>query len=165
MVQAFAMAGYDEGRLRAIETRRHLKQLRNRLLQDLVATDPAISVSQPNGHFRPTVSLSGIPLSVHLGFCFSTDHGERRWLIRPVVRERNFVTLIGRLDVKNETFNDYIVLPNLGTRTLWTMSPDDHGLTVGKRLASLSELSNVVNQINNSSKLKRGLVSDAFTSE
>lgn len=148
MSQAFVLAGYKEAKLRAMETRRHLKELRNRLLKDLIASGNSISVSQPNRHFRPTVLFANrMPISVHLGYCFTTDHSEVRWLIRPVYRERKFVTLIARLNITNHDFQDYIVLPNLGTRTLWTMSPDDPGLKVGKRFASLSEFASAVDQL------------------
>lgn len=148
MSQAFALAGYDKARVRAIKTRWHLRTLRERLLKNLAACNSSISISQPNGHFRPSVLLRNrVPLSVHLGPCFKTEHGEMRWLINPVRGEREYITLIARLNIHNDDFHDYVVLPNLGTRKRWTMRPDDEGLKDAKQLMSLSEFTGAVNGV------------------
>jgi hypothetical protein len=70
-----------------------------------------------------------------------------RWLINPVRQEREFITLIARLNVNNDDFHDYVVLPNLGTRKRWTMKPDDEGLKDAKRFTPLSELTTAVNDV------------------
>jgi DNA invertase Pin-like site-specific DNA recombinase len=148
MSQAFSLAGYDKARVRAIKTRWQLRTLRERLLNNIAACNGSISISRPNGHFRPSVLLRNqVPLSVHLGPCFRTEHGEMRWLINPVRQEREFITLIARLNVNNDDFHDYVVLPNLGTRKRWTMKPDDEGLKDAKRFTPLSELTTAVNDV------------------
>ena len=148
MSEAFALAGYGKARLRPIQTRRHLRTLRDRLLKNLAACNTSISISQPNGHFRPNVLLRNrVPLSVCLGTCFRTERGEMRWLVSPVHRERRHVTLIARLNISNDDFQDYVVLPNLGCRTRWTMSFDDEGLKEARRFTSLFEFTSAVDEL------------------
>ena len=148
LTQAFALSGFKTPRLRGVETRRRHRALRVRLLEQLVASSQGyISVSQRNGHFRPTVFAGLAPLSIHVARCFATESGERRWLIDAVPAERDYLTLVARLDVCNDDFKDYFLLPNLTGRTRWTLSADDVALRSGHLLSSTYEIVAAVQQM------------------
>jgi hypothetical protein len=66
-------------------------------------------------------------------------NGDLRWIFNAHRQERDFMTLIARLDCNNKTFQDFYVLPNLTNRTSWRMKPEDLGLRKGRRLFSLAD--------------------------
>ncbi len=148
LTQAFALSGFKTPRLRGIEIRRRHRALRVRLLEQLVTSSRGyISVFQPNGHFRPAVFAGLVPLSVHVARCFATESGELRWLLNAVSAERDYLTLIARLDTRNDDFQDYFVLPNLTGRTRWTITAEDAGLKRGRRLLSTYEIEAAVHEM------------------
>lgn len=141
MSQAFALAGYDNARLHAIRIRLQRRVLRDRLVQDLVSSsDAKITVIQANGHWRPRLQLpNGLLISVYVLPCFKIESGEVRWLLQVVPREREFITLIARLNVNNDDFQDLFLLPNLSGHTQWTLAFLDQGLKAGEQVVKLSD--------------------------
>jgi hypothetical protein len=93
------------------------------------------------------VSAGLLPLSVHIAPCFATESGELRWVLNAVSAERDYLTLIARLDAQNDDFQDYFVLPNLTGRTRWTITADDAGLKRGRRLPSTYEIEATVQEL------------------
>jgi DNA invertase Pin-like site-specific DNA recombinase len=149
MSQAFALAGYDNARLRAIGIRRQRRVLRNRLVQDLVSSSGAkIMVIQANGHWRPRLQLpNGLLISVYVLPCFKIESGDIRWLLQVVPRERELITFIARLNVNNDDFQDFFMLPNLLGRTGWTLTFLDQGLKAGERVVRLSDFATLAKEM------------------
>ena len=66
-------------------------------------------------------------------------------LVEPVQRERNFITLLARLDESNRAIVDLHVFPNIDRPKKFQIS--DTWMTRGKRLIDLSRLCEVVMQV------------------
>jgi len=153
MSHAFALAGYDNARLRAIKIRRQHRTLRDRLLAELVSSNEKLSILQANHHWKPRLRFpNGLLVSVYILHCFKTKAGEIRWLLNAVPRERVCVTFVARVNMDDDGFQDYFVLPNLQGRTRWTLTRDDSGLKAGRRLSTLSEFTSVVNDVSSRHK-------------
>lgn len=149
MSKAFALAGYDNARLLAIRLRQQRRVLRDQLVQKLVSSSNArITVIQTNGHWRSRLLLpNGLLISIYVLPCFKIESGEVRWLLQVVPRERGFVALLGRLNVNNDDFQDYFLLPNLSGRTRWTLTLMDEGLQLGENVVSLPDLINAATRV------------------
>jgi DNA invertase Pin-like site-specific DNA recombinase len=149
MSQAFALVGYDNARLRSIEVRRQRRSLRDQLIQEIVRTsETEIRVIQPNRHWRQRLQLAdGLLISIYLLPSFPIESGENRWLLQVVRREREFMTLIARLNVNNDGFQDYFLLPDLLGCTRWTLTLSDEGLKAGERLVCLSDFTSAAKRM------------------
>ena len=152
MSKAFALAGYDNARLSAIRIRQQRRVLRDQLVQNLVnSSETKIAVIQANGHWRPRLQLSnGLLISVYVLPSFKIEGGEVRWLLQVVPREREFITLIARLNMNNDEFQDYFLLPNLSGRTRWTLTLLDEGLQAGERVVCFADFTAVAKSLHES---------------
>jgi DNA invertase Pin-like site-specific DNA recombinase len=147
--QAFALAGYDNARLRSIEVRRQRRLLRDHLIQEIIrASKMKIAVLQTDGHWRPRLQLAdGLLVSIYMLPSFTIENGQVRWLLQVVRREQESMTFIARLNTKNDQFQDYFLLPNLLGRTRWTLTLSDEGLKAGERVVCFSEFASVAKTI------------------
>lgn len=57
------------------------------------------------------------------------------------------MTFIARLNVNNEDFQDYFLLPNLSGRTRWTLTLMDEGLQLGEHVVRLSDFINAAGRV------------------
>jgi hypothetical protein len=123
--------------------------LRDRLIQDVVSSsDVTITVIRANGHWRPRLQLpNGLLISVYVLPCFKIERGEVRWLLQVVPREREFITFIARLNVNNDEFQDFFLLPNLSGHTQWTLTFLDQGLKAGERVVRLSDFATLAKKM------------------
>jgi len=71
-----------------------------------------------------------------------------RWLVDPVHRERKFVTLLARLNVSKDAFQDFHILPNMDRRKRFSIALSDAWLNRGERLSDLSRFYEVINRVN-----------------
>lgn len=149
MSQAFALAGYSNGRIRAMEVRRQRRIVRDQLVDNLVkSSDMKVTVLQANGHWKPRLQLAnGVFLSIYVVPCFKTENGELRWLLQANPREWDLIAFIARLNVNGDDFQDFFLLPNLKDRTQWTLTLFDKGLKLAIPVQNFSDLAILANAV------------------
>ena len=155
MSEAFVLAGYAEARTGHMHTRRVRRVLREQLIDEIIAASCGkISIVQPDLHHRVRLRLPNrVLVSIYL--CpFTRSGAGERWILSAWPPERRYVTLIVRLDERDEGFHDFFVLPNLLGCTQWTIKPNDMGLQRGKQLTSLGDLITVVDEVRRRNKNK-----------
>ena len=69
-----------------------------------------------------------------------------RWLVDPVEHERRLVTLLARLDVNNQAFLDFYLMPGINRRTRLRISSKDPWLKRGMPLRDLSQLCKLISR-------------------
>lgn len=141
LTRAFDFIGYVGQRKIGMKARQATLALRDDLVRKIVSLAPRqVSITRTDGHFRPRLRLTDGPLvSVYVLRSSRNANGDLRWIFNAHRQERDFMTLIARLDCNNKTFQDFYVLPNLTNRTSWRMKPEDLGLRKGRRLFSLAD--------------------------
>lgn len=68
-----------------------------------------------------------------------TGGGKIRWTLEPVPAEREYVTLLCRLNSANNGFHSFYILPRVDRARQCRLKEDDKWLNTGSRLAELSE--------------------------
>jgi hypothetical protein len=130
--------------------RRRTLALREDLIRKIISAATAkITVMRNNLHFRPRLRLPDRSLvSMELLRSFRNKKGELRWAFNAHHRERNFVTLIARLNDRNDGFYDFFIVPDLNKRTRCTVR--EHGdklLETGRRLIAVSDFVQLANAV------------------
>jgi hypothetical protein len=67
-----------------------------------------------------------------------------RWQVDPVLPERRFVTLLVRLDIDNESIQDFYLVPSIKHRHRFTLRLKDAWLDQGERLDCLANFCDAV---------------------
>jgi len=145
---AYKLIGYDHPeRLGGADTRRRTMALRKELICQVVAMFPNdVSIVRPGLHWRSRLRLfNRITVSVLIVRSALVYKTTRRWIVEPVRHERNFITLLARLDESNRAIVDLHVLPNIDRRKAFQLS--DSWLRRGMRLTELSRMCEVVARV------------------
>ena len=79
-----------------------------------------------------------------------------RWLVDPIRNERNFVTLLARLNVSKDAFQDFHILPNIDRRKRFSIGLRDAWLNRGECLSELSQFCEVIDRMNSARKYQMG---------
>ncbi len=138
--EAFEKIGYIGPRLASTRARRTGRVLRDQVIRQIVSIDPSeIAVVQPNGHFRASLRVGGLPVAVHVCRCFSGKFGAPEWALNAVPREQSWVALVVRLEPGNEGIMDIFVVPDTQAQTRYILSIDDVWLKRGIRLNSIGD--------------------------
>ena len=101
---------------------------------------------------QPIAVSNGTAVSVLVSRSIRVWKDGTRWQIDPVRGERNFITLLARLDQDNRTFLDFYIFPPIDRLRRFRVTLKDEWLSRGKRLNNLSEFCAVVRQV---SQLRR----------
>jgi DNA invertase Pin-like site-specific DNA recombinase len=146
--EAFAEVGYLSWRLAATQTRRNMRVLRDRLLQQIISTSPVrITLFQPDKHLRPRLRVFGLLISLYLCRCLSRRDGSLRWLISPIRNEQDCLALIVRLSPGNECVEDMFVVPDTRGTIRFQLRSRDPWLLRGKGLRAIEEFTRCVEYI------------------
>jgi DNA invertase Pin-like site-specific DNA recombinase len=140
--RAYELVGYNGGcRGDRLEKRRCIRTLRNDLMKEIVAiSGDQVSIENRGPAFRTRLRLHNTQLlSVLAARPFRTHEGSLRWRLQPVSDESQLVTLVARLDVHNDAFKDFFVIPPVGTRKHIILKENDPRLNHGVRLGNLGE--------------------------
>jgi len=70
-----------------------------------------------------------------------------RWQIDPISRERRFVTLLVRLDINNQSIQDFYVMPNIEHRNRFTIKMKDAWLDRGELIPSLANFCDALRRV------------------
>jgi hypothetical protein len=142
LTEALARIGFQSRRSEAMLVRRRTFTMRQDLIRKIISAATAkITVMQRDGHFRPRLRLPNHSLvSVELLRLVRNKKGELRWAFNAHRRERDFLTLIARLNEQNNGFHDFFIVPDLRKWTRCTVR--EHGdklLERGRQLISLGD--------------------------
>jgi hypothetical protein len=100
-----------------------------------------LSVVRRSGRWRSRLRMSnGRMISVLVARAMRVWKDTLRWCIDPVGHELRLVTLLARLDVRNQSFLDFHWIRRVGRRTRFHISLKDPWLKRGTSLRDLSHL-------------------------
>jgi hypothetical protein len=111
-----------------------------------------ISIVRRGGRWRSRLRLRNRTVSVLVARPFRPWKATIRWIVDPVRKERNFVTLLARLNVSKDAFQDFHILPNVDRRKRFSIGSRDAWLNRGECLSDLSQFSEVVHRVNSARK-------------
>ena len=147
---AYKLIGYGSSRsFCGVDTRIRTMAVRRELIARIVAMFPSeVSIVKPGIHWRSRLWLLNRQtisvLVVRSAMVYKNSH---RWFVETVRRERNFITLLARLDESNHAILDLYVLPNINRTKTFQLSRNDDWLTRGERLNEISRFCEVVEQV------------------
>lgn len=123
-----------------IDLRCRTRALRQQLIERLRGAFPdELTIVRKGARWRARLRLrNGSHVAVFVCRSVRTWKTVIRWIVDPVKRERNLLTLLARLDTENRSFQDFYVLPSMDRRKRFTITLKDEWLKRGKRLPSLS---------------------------
>jgi DNA invertase Pin-like site-specific DNA recombinase len=147
---AYELIGYGRPeQFGPLDLRCRTTGLREQLIARIVAMFPnQVSVARRGGRWRSRLRVSnGTAVSVLVSRSIRVWKDGTRWQIDPVRRERNFITLLARLDQDNLTFLDFYIFPKIDRLRRFRVALKDEWLSRGKRLNNLSEFCALVMQL------------------
>jgi hypothetical protein len=135
-----------------IDSRRRTDLLCRQLIADIVSLFPnEVSVVRRGARWRANLRMpKGRIISLLMTRSIAGLKTFTRRQIDPVRHERNFMTLLARLDEKNESIFDFRLLPGVDRGSRFRISPNDDWLRRGKRLRTFSEFCYAIKQISTS---------------
>jgi len=150
--EALARIGYRRARVHALETRRRIRQLRDELLDQIIAACPGrVTLVQPNRHLKPTLRvLDTLRLSVYLCRFVGSPSGRAHWRrVQAATTEHLPLSLVVRLNHQNDGVLDHFVVPTPKRFTSADFS--DSWLKAGRRLLAFPDLPDIVEEVHRSS--------------
>ena len=135
--QIYKMVGYDAppGVFTKVDSRTRTYKLRAQVFSQVAALFPQhTSVFRQPGRMRSILRLDNhLCISVIICPCFRTPYG-KRWKLNPVLGERNYMTLLCRLNRENTDFDAFYMLPSMDRLKPCTLAEDDPWLARAKRI-------------------------------
>lgn len=148
LYKAYKLIGYDcPDWLGGPETRRRVRAVREELISQIVRMFPnEVSVVKPGGHWRTRLRLfERLTISVVVARSALPHKASRRWIVEPPLSERQFITLVARMDESNRAIVDLHVVPKFNRAKKFQVT--DACLACGKQLTDLSRFCDVVVQM------------------
>jgi len=156
--RAYELIGYGRAAdFGAIDLRRRTQAMRENLIAQIQAIFPnQISIVRRGGRWRSRLRLRNRGISVLISRPFRPWKTTTRWLVDPIRNERNFVTLLARLNVSKDAFLDFYILPNMDRRKRFSIGLRDAWLNRGECLSELSQFCEVIDRMNSARKYQMG---------
>lgn len=145
----YKLIGYDRPDwLGGPETRRRVRAVREELISQIAKMFPTeVSVVKPGAYWRTRLQLfNRLTVSVAIARSALLHNVTRRWIVEPLLGERQFITLLARLDESNRAIVDLHVVPNLCHRPK-KLQVTDAWLARGRKLTDFSRFCDVVVQV------------------
>jgi DNA invertase Pin-like site-specific DNA recombinase len=157
LLRAYELIGYGRAAdFGAIDLRRRTQAMRENLIAQIQAIFPnQISTVRRGGRWRSRLRLRNRGISVLIARPFRPWKATIRWIVDPVRKERNFVTLLARLNVSKDAFQDFHILPNIDHRKRFSIGLRDAWLDRGECLSELSQFCEVMDRVNSASRTAR----------
>jgi len=132
-----------------IDLRRRIQALRDELLRRIVELFPdEITIVRPGPRWRRRLRLrDGDIVCVRIARPVRTKQRNFRWRIEDVPHERVYLTLLARLNDRNDSFFDFHVLPDVNRLKRFHIGLKDPWLARGVKLAELSCFCKVVARV------------------
>jgi len=156
--RAYELIGYGRAAdFGATDLRRRTQAMRENLIAQIQAIFPnQISIVRRGGRWRSRLRLRNRGISVLISRPFRPWKTTTRWLVDPIRNERNFVTLLARLNVSKDAFQDFHILPNIDRRKRFSIGLRDAWLNRGECLSELSQFCEVIDRMNSARKYQMG---------
>jgi DNA invertase Pin-like site-specific DNA recombinase len=148
--RAYELIGYGRpAQFGPIDLRRRTQALREELMSQIAATFPDdVSIVRRGGRQRSRLRLAnGSMVSVLVSRSVQTWKKTVRWRVDSVRHERNFLTLLARLDESNRSFLDFHIFPNMDRRRRFDICLSDLWLNRGEPLRDLPAFCKVVARV------------------
>jgi DNA invertase Pin-like site-specific DNA recombinase len=144
--RAYELIGYGRpDQFGPLELRRRTKAMREELLARIVDACPNdVSISRRGGRWRGCLLVKRLTVAVIVARRVRVWKNTVRWQVDPVWHERNFVTLLARLNEENSAFLDFRVFPRINRRRRFWISQTDPWVQRGKTLSDLAQFCQVV---------------------
>jgi DNA invertase Pin-like site-specific DNA recombinase len=149
LTEAFALAGYEGPRLASTKTRRRLRAMRDKLLQQIVTMDQRnVSATQEPRGVPSRLQLRNSEV-VDLRLCrsYTVKKGDLRWSLQPRRGERDSTTVLARLNAENDGFHDLYVIPSVPRLSHWRILQTDPWLEKGEKLNALEDFADTVHRV------------------
>lgn len=153
--RAYELIGYGRPKqFGPVDLRRRTQALREELVAKIAGMFPQdVSVVRRGGRWRSRLRLrNGLTVSVLLARSIRAWKETVRWQIDPVWHERKYVTLLARLDIKNQAFLDFHILPNIDHPRRFHIRYTDPWLCRGVCLKDLSTFCTLVGHVRSAKK-------------
>lgn len=150
LTNALKLIGAPTPRQNQMNARRETRTLRDQLLKEVLACcEGASLVHGPNKHFRPKLRLAdGTLVSVYVcRFRQIPGYPNPRWTVQPKGVDVEYPCLLARLRETNDSFQDFFVARNLKGFGAKNLRLEDEWLKNALEVDSLSDLSQLVEQI------------------
>jgi hypothetical protein len=147
---AYEKIGYGRSLdFQRVDLRARVQAMRKNLLDLIVTSCPGqVSIISYGGRWRNRLQLQRGPMiSVMTSRCVRIWKNTIRWQIDPVQRERRLITVLARLDAKNETFLDFHILPSIDHRKRFTIKRRDTWLQRGLALLNFCDFCDMVETV------------------
>jgi hypothetical protein len=152
--EAAEKIGYSGPKLAATRSKRFGRAFRDQIIAQVVATDPTrITVSQRDGHYRPSLRVSGLMVSVFLCRCLKIS-GRHRWVLHHIPKEQNRIALLIFMNPENNSLMDLFVVPDTESPTRYTLGIDDPWLA-DRKLRCVGDFLEVVRLLNDHGKIQQ----------
>jgi stress-induced morphogen len=148
--RAYELIGYGRAAdFGAIDLRRRTQAMRENLIAQIQAMFAGqISIVRRGGRWRTRLrQRNRLSVSVLIARPFRPWKTTNRWLVDPVQHERRLVTLLARLNVNKDAFQDFHILPNVDRRERFSITLKDAWLNRGERLVNLSMLRETIDRV------------------
>ena len=152
---AYQLIGYGRAAdFGAIDLRRRTQAMRENLIariKNMFADQ--MSIVRKGGRWRSRLRLRNGPnVSVLISRPLRVWKTTIRWVVDPIRNERKFVTLLARLNVSKDAFQDFHILPNIDRRKRFSIDLRDAWLNRGECLSELSQFCEVVDRVSSARK-------------
>jgi DNA invertase Pin-like site-specific DNA recombinase len=150
LTEAYRLIGYWNPSAAGIMNVRHRTQaLRENLIRQIQSTFPEdISIVRRGGRWRSRLRVrNGVTVSVLLARHVTIWKNTIGWLVEPVERERKLITLLARLNVTNDAFLDFHILPSIDRKKRFLIRVKDKWLARTSPLPQLAAFMDVVRHV------------------
>lgn len=155
LARAYGLIGYRSTRkIDFCDSRRHVQMLRSNLMREIVAlSEGKVAIEEkrsaekrPVCHTRLRLK-GGRRIAVLASRCLRGYKNAIRWLLKPTPNERHLLALVARLNIENDAFKDFFVLPPIGISTGVVVSEHDSRLRHGVQLRDFRKFSAAVRRV------------------
>lgn len=147
---SYKLIGYEyPGQYDRVDARIRTTAMRESFIAQIAQAFPNdVSIVSRGGRWRSRLRLSrGLIVSVLIARSERVWKETRRWIVDPIQHERQFITLLARLDANNSSFLDFYVFPRIERPKRFQISLSDSWLNQGQRLDELSQFCDVVAKV------------------
>lgn len=147
----YRLIGYHppKGVFSKIHRRDQTEMLRLRLFSQIRALFPAdISVFHQKNRRRSILRLdNGLSISVVICRCRRLPTGKLAWKLYPTPTERNYITLLCRLNSKNDGFHDFYLFSSIDKHSWFSFTSRSEWLRKAIRLTRIADFYETAKQV------------------
>jgi DNA invertase Pin-like site-specific DNA recombinase len=147
--RAYELIGYESTYpVSALDVRSRAMTLREGIIARIKELFPRdFSILKRSGRWRTRLLfLNREVVSVMIARADRVWKQTIRWMVDPHPQERNFITLMARLNENNDDILDYYVFPRIESRKRIRLKLKDPRLNQGRKIHDLSELRKIMEQ-------------------